>query len=293
MKKKLQKLFVVATKFMSRGLGLSRFKPISWLYNVIFLQLREVKKIAEISIPQVGDFKMYLDDKDSLHLSLFGIYEEFEVSLLPREIYEGNVVIDVGANIGYYTIIFSRLVGDKGVVYAFEPDPVNFEILKKNISLNNCTNVIAEQKALSNKSGKTSLYISGENRGDHRIYDPGDGREAIDIETVSLDDYLKDLTPRGIDFLKIDVQGAEVVVLEGANKILQKSKSVKILSEFWPSAIEKFGKNPSVFFSILSNFVLFDVNATKRTLTPIHDTDDFVAHCSQNANKDANIFAKR
>jgi len=289
MKKFFQKIFIRVTHFLSCGLGLSRFRPVSWLYGIIYARPKETEKIAEISVPQIGKFKMYLDDRDSLRLSVFGIYEEFEVGLLPDKIKEGDTVVDVGANIGYYTILFSKLVGDMGRVFAFEPDPVNFAILKKNIALNNCANVVLEQKAVSNKSGKLTLYINDENRGDHRIYDSGDERKTVEIEVTRLDDYVK--SP--INFLKMDVQGAEIFVLEGAEQTLQKSKTLKIFSEFWPTAIKEALREPMDFFSILKNagFSFFDINYAKKAVLHIENTDVFTTSHSAKNDGGANIFA--
>lgn len=295
MKKTFQKLFITVTRFLSRGLGLSRFKPVAWVYAAIYSRLKETGKTADISVPGVGNFKMYLDDRDSLRLSVFGIYEEFEVGLLPREITPGDIVVDVGANIGYYSIIFSKLVGAQGKVYAFEPDPVNFSILKKNIELNKCTNVVLEQKALSNKTGKITLYVSEENRGDHRIYDSGDARKTVEIEAVRLDDYLTTRAPHGVNFIKMDVQGAEVAVLEGARDVLRRSAALTMFSEFWPFAITKARRNPREFFAILkeSGFSFSDINYPKHAVVPIGDTDAFIAAHSAENDGGANILAKK
>lgn len=291
MKKFLQKLFVVTVRFLSVGLGLSRIPLVSQTYTAIFSRLKDVNTVANISVPGISDFKMHLDDKDSLKLSVFGIYEEFEVGLLPECIKKGDTVIDVGANIGYYTIIFSKLVGEAGKVYAFEPDPVNFSILKKNIELNHCENVIAEQKAVSHKTGPLKLYVNNENRGDHRIYDSGDTRKTVTIEAIQLDDYVK----APINFLKMDVQGAEVFVLEGAGNTLRASPEVKIFSEFWPTAIRASHREPRIFFALLNElgFSFFDINYAKKAVLPIHDTDAFIAAHSAKSDGGANIFVKK
>ena len=142
--------------------------------------------------------------------------------LVLRTVKPGDMIVDAGANFGYYTIIGSRLVGDKGKVYAFEPDPTNFELLQKNVRLNGLTNnVVLERKALSNRKGTLKLFIADQNKGDHRIYQPvGESRRSIDVEAVRLDGYFKD-HQRGIDVLKSDTQGAEGVILEGMTGLLE------------------------------------------------------------------------
>ncbi len=294
MKSFLQKGFVKIVGFLSRGLGLSRFKIVIWIYSFVFTPLKRGGSVIDVDLPTIGKLKFTLDKNDSLGLSVFKIYEEFETNLFIHEIKPGEIVVDAGANIGYYTVIFSKLVGEGGRVYAFEPDPVNFEILKKNVEQNNCRNVILEKKALSNKNEMTKLYLSKENMGDHRIYDSGEGRTSVEVETVRLDDYLKDIVDR-ICVLKIDVQGAEVMVLEGAREVLNKSLKLKIFSEFWPSAIKKTGKNAKDFFVILddNNFSFKDINAVKRNLEEIRDMDIFIESHSTEKDGGANVFMEK
>ena len=92
--------------------------------------------------------KMYLDDVDSLCLSINGIHEKIITNLIKKEIHSGDVVLDIGAHIGYYTLQFANLVGSTGKVYAFEPEPKNFELLKKNVQINKHDNVVLIQKKI-------------------------------------------------------------------------------------------------------------------------------------------------
>ena len=99
-----------------------------------------------------------------------------------------------------------------------------------------------EQKALSNRKGMLKLFIAGQNKGDHRIYQPeGESRPSVDVEAVRLDEYFKDLK-RGIDFLKSDTQGAEGVILEGMRGLLEgRPDGPTIFMEFWPYALKGMG----------------------------------------------------
>ncbi|MDO8504302.1 MAG: FkbM family methyltransferase [Candidatus Liptonbacteria bacterium] len=294
MKDFLRRFFVKTVKFMSRGWGLSRFAPVAWVYGLLYSPLKSKGGLADVSIPGVGNLKFALDEKDSLGLSVFGIYEEYETSLFVREIKPGGVVVDAGANIGYYTVIASRLTGENGRVYAFEPDPVNFGILKKNVEQNGCKNVILENKALSDKNGTINLYVSGENMGDHRIYDSGDGRKSVPAQAIRLDDYLGDVADK-VNLLKMDVQGAEIMVLRGAERVLGGSGELKIFSEFWPFAMKRAGENPKDFFEILGKkgFAVSDISATKSAVEPIQDTKRFADIHSGEKDGGANIFAEK
>ena len=102
-----------------RGLGLGRFRALRLLEKTIRANL--ITDFAEVMGHQ-----MYLDPKDTLDLSINGVYEPFETSLVLDEVREGEVVLDIGAHIGYYTLIFAKLVGPLGKVFAFEPELENF-----------------------------------------------------------------------------------------------------------------------------------------------------------------------
>ena len=294
MKKFLSKVFARTVKFLSRGLGLSRFRPVAWVYKKIFSSLKNPDARVDVFVPGIGNLKFNLDKKDSLGLSIFGIYEEFETDFLIKKVKPGAVVVDAGANIGYYTVIFSKLAGEGGKVFAFEPDPENFRILKSNIELNECKNVVLEQKALSNENGKIKLYLNEDNRGDHRIYDSGDSRGSVEIEAMRLDDVLGPAA-HGVNFLKMDVQGAEVLVLGGATEVLKNSPSLSIASEFWPYAISKSGCKPGDFFGILmeNSFSFSDINAVAKRIIPITDIGGFIEIHSGEKDGGANIFAAK
>lgn len=220
----------------------------------------------------VDGHKMFLDSKDSLHLSINGIYEPFETELVKKEIKKGDVVLDIGANIGYYTLIFAKLVGENGKVFAFEPDPTNFSLLKKNVEINGYGNrVVLVQKAVSNKTEKIKLYLCEDNKGDHRIYDSHDGRQSIEIEAIRLDDYFKNYNGT-IDFIKMDIQGAEGWAIQGMHNLLKKNKTVKIVTEFWPIGLKGSGIDPDEYFKILIElgFKLYEINEQEKKIKPIN-----------------------
>lgn len=129
MRKILLSLYKAMVKILS-GHGIGKFYPIKIANAFLIRRLKS-------NVAMVMGHKMFLDCKDSLNLSINnGIYEEFETNIVKEEIKKGDIVLEIGANIGYYTLIFAKLVGEKGKVFAFEPDPTNFALLKKNIEIN-------------------------------------------------------------------------------------------------------------------------------------------------------------
>ena len=166
-------------------------------------------------------------------------YEPYLTELMLSKIKTGDVVLDIGANIGYDTVLFADKVGKKGKIIAIEPDPVNFEILQKNIKENKLKNVVVVQAAIGSENKKMEIYESDENYGDHRMWKEK-GRKSVEVFCRKLDDLLKELDYQKIDFIKIDVQGFEAEVIEGGKEIIEKNKPI-IFFEYWPWGIKNAG----------------------------------------------------
>lgn len=253
------------------GTGIGRFRLVRAVNKLI---------IAHVKFTYVDGHKMFLHPQDSLCLAINEVYEPFETELVKKEIKEGDVVLDIGANIGYYTLIFARLVGEKGKVYAFEPDPDNFALLKKNVEINGYRNVVLVQRAVSNKTGKIKLYLA-ELSGGHRIYDSHDNRKSIEIESIRLDDYFNNYNGR-IDFIKMDIEGAEGYAIQGMPLLLQKNKKVKIVTEFYPAAIKESGLEPEGFpqMFIKRGFKVYHINEYEGKVEAL-DTIKLLEICSR------------
>ena len=225
-------------KKFSFGYGISKFYPIKIIMKKIESNFKSDYAIVQGS-------KMFLDPGDSLDLSINGVYGELDTKIIREEIHEGDIVIDVGANIGYYTLIFAQLVGSSGKVFAFEPEPKNFEILKKNIEINNYQNIVAEQKIVSDKSGIVKLFIAEHGIVGHRINQEKSSQKFIEVESIILDNYIKKLNlDNKINFIKIDVEGSEPKVLEGTKEIIKKSNQLKIFTEFNREVVKEYGIEP-------------------------------------------------
>ncbi|CAN1500362.1 fkbM_fam, methyltransferase, FkbM family [Burkholderiaceae bacterium] len=166
--------------------------------------------------------------------------DRYERTLFRKGIQPGMVVVDIGANIGIYTIFFARLVGIHGKVLAFEPDPKNFKFLKKNVA--QLSQVIACHAAVGSSSGSIALYLSPELNVDHQIFDAGDARKSIEVPLFSLDDYFQ--SGRRIDWIKLDVQGAELMVLQGAQRTIRENPQLKIVMEFSPYSLDRANTSP-------------------------------------------------
>jgi len=234
--------------------------PINAIHHFLYSYLRKRSRVIN-----VAGHKMSLDLADVVQNLVFGLGEPFETEILRKEIKSGDVVLDLGANIGFYTLIAAKLVGKKGRVFAFEPEPDNFARLEMNVRLNSYENVVLVQKAVSSRTGKCTLYLSDRDRATHRIYDISDGRRFIEVESTRLDDYFHN---QRVDFIKMDIEGAEWAALQGMSLLLEKNKRVKILTEFLPSGLKGFGIDPQGYLQCLikRGFKLYNINEREETM---------------------------
>jgi len=191
-----------------------------------------------------------LDRLDSLRLAKTGVYEPAETAFVKKVLRPGQVFVDVGAHIGYYSTLAAMLVGPEGKVFAFEPCPVNYALLERNIEPYSGT-VRTYPLAVSDAAGYATLYLSDENSGDHRLaYMPE--RDSLFIRTIALDDF-DPLRGEEVGFLKIDVQGHEYEVLKGALRILTDSEDIMGLVEFSPELLRLAGVEPRDVLSLLED----------------------------------------
>ena len=151
------------------------------------------------------------------HGCWLGHYEYKIRQLFERTIREGDVVFDIGANVGFYTLLSSILVGGKGTVYAFEPLPQNLVYLKKHIQLNQIGNVVIIEAAVCETSGESSFTRRGATS---HISQAG----SLFVKTVSLDDLFSCGTIPAPNCLKIDVEGGELSALLGMTRLIRESR---------------------------------------------------------------------
>lgn len=211
-------------------------------------------------------------DKDE-YLKLLLEQDSIMTKFVKKEIKKGDNVLDLGANIGYWTCLLAELVGEKGHVYAFEPEPNNFQLLKKNVEINGYKNVTLEQKAVSDKTGKIKLFIS-DVKTDHRIYDWSGHQNSIEIDAVRLDDYFKDREII-INYIKSNLQGADFAAVQGMSAMIKRSKDLKMIVEYHPDTMLEFGSDPKEFVQVLvgEGFKLYDVGSCE--MKPIEPNEIF------------------
>jgi FkbM family methyltransferase len=182
-------------------------------------------------------------------------FEHKTVKLMKEHVKSGMVVFDIGANIGMYSLLLSNLVGEKGTVYAFEPDPDTFLMLNENIKLSKKNNIIPVKAALSSENSFATLNKPSINSGDAfnyiKILDTKSDETNLNlIETITLDDFIASNNINKIDFMKIDIEGAEFLCLQGAKKLLKSNNAPSIVCESNENYLERFNQR-------LSDLILF------------------------------------
>ena len=191
----------------------------------------------------VDDFKFAIDAMDSLGLGQGQAFEPEILAALRHWVRPGNTVVDIGANIGYFTAHLARLVGDGGTVHAFEPEPANFALLTANMGANGLAWVRLHQAAVGAQPGTATLHTSEYNGGMHRLYESvcctGPG---FDVPVLRLDQVL---AGAHVDLIKIDIEGYEPAALLGAEDCLRANPRLKIVSEYCPASMLEAGGQPS------------------------------------------------
>ena len=158
---------------------------------------------------------------------VFGTFEPDVAHTIQEYVRPGWHVLDIGAHIGYHTLLLSRKVGKEGRVIAFEPWPENFRVLAENVRLNGCGNVALVNKAVLAHTGRVHF---GKDNEDPLSSVPSVRSEGVEVECVSFDDFRKESLPGGpVHFIKIDAEGAELAILEGMRNFLKEASPLLLV----------------------------------------------------------------
>ena len=255
------KIYLKSIKKISKGKGYGK------KYNTIKSFSKKIESSLITDSAEVWAGKMFLHPNDAFRLSIYGIHSKIDFEIFQKYVKKGDNVLDIGANIGYFTLMLAKLVGPTGKVFAFEPDPRNISLLKKNIETNGYQNVVVVPKAVSNVNEKCTLFTSQSTFGQNRIYEPKKTKNQeyipIESETIFLDNFfMNNKKIENISFVKIDVEGAEKYVLEGMKNILSLNKNIKIFSEIDLDFLNDAGSSYTEMIEFLEKkeFTIFLIN---------------------------------
>ena len=198
-------------------------------------------------------------------------FEDFYVSLIKQypKLLNGGHIIDVGANIGYTTILFARYLSPDFKIFAIEPHPLNFEKLQENIARYKLKDkVVLIQAAVGEKNGEINLWQNEKSHADHRILTPSFNDSlaeksftTLKVPMITLDGLSKTYNLKGkVNFVKIDVQGYELPVLKGMKDLLQDNFNLKVCLEYAPDIMEEMGFEANQIFDFFVNYSKYLVN---------------------------------
>lgn len=212
-----------------------------------------------------------------------------ELKLIRSIIKPGFNILDIGANIGFYTKFFSELTGQNGGVHAFEPDVTNFNYLQGNLQKNK--NVKLINKAVSNKTEPLKIYLSKMLNVDHRTYPVENYDQVLEIDATTIDDYLTLNNISRIDFIKMDIQGFEMSAIKGMTNTLKNNPSLKIVTELWPFGLTKAGSSALEIFDFAGSLGFGIYLITENQLQPL--TKEMVLGLMQDEGSYYNVVLSR
>jgi FkbM family methyltransferase len=273
----------------------------------------------------VGDFQVKVHSATEIigkKLILEGGFETQEIAFLSSFVKPGDLVLDVGANIGLYSLHLSRAVGPEGRVFAFEPDPANLQLLKENIAINHCDNVTVFPVALGAEDTRQKLFTCDENKGFQSFADLVDSGTSIEVAVQRADALLEEaLSGQGsghdsghgsssvsgseldnsvasagsempsaddaIAIMKLDVEGAEPLVWQGMGDY----KPQRLLFEFVPWQLRAVGNEPLAFLQTLvtEGYALFRMVGDR----PVATLPEEMCAIAEASGLDYNLFATR
>jgi FkbM family methyltransferase len=243
------------------GHGISKKLPfIAKIYSLLFYYLHP----KGILFTEIHGFKIYVEAKSFLAQDLItnNSFEEDTTKLFYTILKKGMTILDVGANVGYYSLLASKVTGETGKIFAFEPWKGSFILLQRNIESNAIKNIVPVAKAVSNRCGKQILFLAsdpGSNSLSQKI-----GSEFVEVEVTTIDDFVNE-KKISVDLIKMDVEGAEMCVLQGMVETIRKNPDIKIITEFSPHHLESSGFSPKSFLEQLMvyGFKLYVLNDAK------------------------------
>jgi FkbM family methyltransferase len=181
----------------------------------------------------------------------------------------GDTVLDLGANIGWYSVLAASIVGSAGSVLAFEPDERNTRLLQMNVAVSDQHSIIKIYPyAVGENEGEAQFYKSETNLGDHRLFSDGMSRETCSVNVITLDSFFSGENQKLPEIVKSDTQGSEAKILKGAKTLFSNGWRPVMILEFWPFGLTKSGDDPLRLWEYLVNlgYEIYEISESKLKL---------------------------
>ncbi|WP_119460994.1 FkbM family methyltransferase [Rhodospirillaceae bacterium SYSU D60014] len=209
----------------------------------------------------------------------FGFSEPAFHKFLSAYLQPGMTVVDIGANVGAYTLLAAKRVGPGGRVVAFEAAPQIYRFLMENVDRNRFGNVVVENVAVGQAEGHLRFTVQAGDLGKSHVHSPleDDGVEVIDISVIDLDGYCSRSGLRRIDYMKIDVEGYEMPVLRGARRTLADNPTMLVQMEAIDHHAKRFGSDLRSIMAFMGEigFRPHEIDKSGSVLTRLEDLDGY------------------
>lgn len=244
----------------------------------VVAKLREVLQLTPTGEREVErrGHRLFLDPGDFEHADLFwmGVKDQAELRHLERLVGPTGVFLDIGANLGYYSLELSRRLGPRATMHAFEPNPPTYDRLRRHIQVNGRQgSIIAHRMALSDRVGQARMTNLPGNSGATRL---DDGEKGFDVAVSTVDAFVAEQKLERIDAMKLDVEGFEANVLRGAVQSMARFKP-HLIVEFWQWGLDKAGSSAAEVVEVLdrAGYVMHDLHgAVPKSITTLPDLGD-------------------
>lgn len=227
-------------------------------------------------------YKMWVDARDvsiTPHLILDGVYEEHTDAVLRSLVKPGMRVLEIGANVGLFTLLMAHRTGTTGSVLSFECDPTLAQILRDNVEVNGFSRIVTvDERAVSERPGTLRFYTAEKHRGGGTLVEGlqqipelrTTERREIDVEATTIDEVMKQ-HPSSFDFIKVDAEGAETAIFRGGSSLIaDRSRTLTIMVEFAPAFMQRAGDDPSRHLTMLQadGFRLHRIDERRKRIEP-------------------------
>ena len=221
--------------------------------------------------------KVYFNSADRFLAAMLwktGRLEGFEMELFSRFVKPRITMLDIGANMGVYSLTSSNVIGDKGKIIAFEPDKDHVKTFTKSIKANGFENIKLYPFAVSDKNETLVFHADTFNSGNNQVAKENENnKNELHVQAVCLDDFLKDMPT--VDLIKMDIQGAEYFAFIGMKTLLERNPDVVVFAEYWKKGLEKMNVNPADYINLLASFHFnfYKIDNDSRQVKQIHTSD--------------------
>ncbi len=232
-------------------------------------------RLPSVEVRTKPGFLMRLELRDrwvQKSIYFLGKWEHDSTEIVSSTLKEGDVFFDLGANVGYFTLLAAQFVGRRGQVYAFEPVPEIFAKLEQNVKLNGFNHVTLVNAAVTDRSGKVAIEDVSclTNLGTASLVPRQPGIPMLEVPAVSLDEFCRSHTITRIKLIKMDIEGAEMLALRGMSDLLSASRAPDLLCEVDDALLSRMGARAEDLCEFLSSLGFQIYRLTPRGLQVVN-----------------------